>query len=97
MSILGKIFTWWDGATIGTSLFTVLPYMPLYLVQAMIASIGLVVMLGGLYAALVWYVDATERPGLRRYATKFLVGTAHFLAHVTAMMVLSLVVVGAWT
>ena len=22
MSILGKIFTWWDGATIGTSLFT---------------------------------------------------------------------------
>ena len=22
MGILGKIFTWWDGATIGTSLFT---------------------------------------------------------------------------
>ncbi|NCP19857.1 MAG: NADH:ubiquinone oxidoreductase subunit NDUFA12 [Erythrobacter sp.] len=22
MSILGKIFTWWDGATIGTSIFT---------------------------------------------------------------------------
>ena len=86
----GKI----DDLGIGTSLFTVLPYMPLYLVQAMIASIGLVVMLGGLYAALVWYVDATERPGLRRYATKFLVGTAHFLAHVTAMMVLSLAVVG---
>ena len=22
MGILGKIFTWWDGATVGTSLFT---------------------------------------------------------------------------
>ena len=22
MGILGKIFTWWDGATIGTSVFT---------------------------------------------------------------------------
>ena len=22
MNILGKIFTWWDGATIGTALFT---------------------------------------------------------------------------
>jgi hypothetical protein len=85
----GKI----DNLGIGTSLFAVLPYMPLYLVQAMIASIALVAMLGGLYATLVWYVDATERPGFRRYATKFFVGTAHFLAHVTAMMVLSLAVV----
>ena len=24
MGILGKIFTWWDGATIGTSLFSAL-------------------------------------------------------------------------
>jgi hypothetical protein len=85
----GKI----DDLGIGTSLLDVLPYMPLYLVQAMIASIALTAMLGGLYAVLVAYVDATERPGLRRYATKFLVGTAHFLAHVTAMFALSLVVV----
>jgi len=85
----GKI----DDLGIGTSLLSVLPYLPLYLVQAMIASIGLTAMLGGLYAALVWYVDATERPGLRRYATKFLVGTVHFLAHVTAMFALSLAVV----
>ena len=85
----GKI----DDLGIGTSLFTVLPYVPLYLVQAMIASVALVAMLGGLYATLVWYVDAIERPGFRRYATKFLVGTAHFLAHMTAMMVLSLAVV----
>ena len=38
-------------------------FMPLYLVQAMIASISLVVMLGGLYAVLVWYVDAVDYPG----------------------------------
>jgi hypothetical protein len=85
----GKI----DDLGLGTTLASVLPYIPLYLVQAMIASIGLAAMLGGLYAALVWYVDATERPGLRRYATKFLVGTAHFLAHVMAMFALSLAVV----
>jgi hypothetical protein len=85
----GKI----DDLGIGTSLLSVLPYMPLYLVQAMIASIGLTAMLVALYVAIVWYVDATERPGLRRYATKFLVGTAHFLAHVTAMFALSLAVV----
>jgi hypothetical protein len=85
----GKI----DDLGVGTPLLSVLPYLPLYLVQAMIASVGLAAMLGGLYAALVWYVDATERPGFRRYATKFLVGTAHFLAHVAAMMVLSLLIV----
>ena len=50
-------------------------------------------MLGGLYATLVWYVDAVERPGFRRYLTKFFVGTAHFLAHLTAMFTLSLLVV----
>ena len=67
--------------------------MPLYLIQAMIASIGLVVMLGGLYAVLVWYVDAVDYPGPRRYLTKFFVGTAHFLAHLTAMFTLSLFIV----
>ena len=67
--------------------------MPLYLVQSMLVSISLVAMLGALYATLVWYVDATDRPGFRRYATKFLVGTAHFGAHMTAMFTLSLLVV----
>jgi hypothetical protein len=85
----GKI----DDLGIGTSLVSVLPYLPLYLVQAMIASLGLTAMLAGLYVTLVWYVDAIDRPGFRRYATKLLVGTAHFLAHVTAMFVLSLAVV----
>jgi hypothetical protein len=59
----------------------------------MLVSIGLVVMLAALYATLVWYVDAIERPGFRRYATKFLVGTSHFAAHLTAMFTLSLLVV----
>ena len=67
--------------------------MPLYLVQAMIASISLTAVLGGLYAVLVWYVDAVEWPGPRRYLTKFVVGTSHFLAHLTAMFTLSLTVV----
>jgi len=85
----GKI----DGLGITTSLLSVLPYLPLYLVQAMVTSITLAVMLGGLYAVLVWYVDAIDRPGLRRYATKFFIGTGHFLAHVAAMFTLSLMVV----
>lgn len=85
----GKI----DTLGMGTSLWSVLPAMPIYLIQAIIASIGLTIMLGGLYAILVWYVDAVERPGLRRYATKFFIGTAHFLAHLVAMFTLSLLIV----
>jgi hypothetical protein len=85
----GKI----DALGMGTTLWSVLPALPIYIIQALIASIGLTLMLGGLYATLVWYVDATEVRGLRRYATKFLVGTAHFLAHLAAMFTLSLLVV----
>ena len=85
----GKI----DGLGLTTTLTDVLGYMPLYLIQAMIASISLVAMLGGLYAVLVWYVDAVEYPGPRRYLTKFFVGSAHFFGHLTAMFTLSLFVV----
>ena len=85
----GKI----DALGITTSLGDVLPFMPLYLLQAMIASISLVVMIAGLYAVLVWYVDAVDYPGPRRYLTKFFVGSAHFGAHLTAMFTLSLFVV----
>jgi hypothetical protein len=85
----GKI----DSLGVNTSLGEVLPFMPLYLIQAMIASISLVVMLGGLYAILVWYVDAVEYPGPRRYLTKFFVGSGHFFAHLVAMFSLSLLVV----
>jgi hypothetical protein len=85
----GKI----DNLGITTSVLDLLPYVPLYLVQAMVASITLALMLGGLYAVFVSYVDAVDRPGLRRYATKFFVGTGHFLAHVAAMFTLSFLVV----
>lgn len=86
---LGKI----DALGITTSVRELLPFMPLYLIQAMMASISLTILIGGLYATLIWYVDAVDRPGFRRYATKFLVGTAHFVAHLTAMFALSLLVV----
>ncbi len=85
----GKI----DGLGLTTSLGEVLPFMPLYLIQAMIASIALVVMIAGLYLVLVSYVDAVDYPGPRRYLTKFFVGTGHFLAHLAAMFTLSLFVV----
>src|SRR5262245_31008554 len=85
----GKI----DALGVGTTLGSVLRFMPLYLVQAMIVSISLVLMLGALYATLLWYVDAIERPKLRRYGTKFCVGTLHFLAHLAVMFTLSLLVV----
>lgn len=86
----GKI----DQLGMSTTLWSLLPLMPIYLVQAIIASISLTILLGGLYATLVWYVDATDVPGIRRYATKFIVGTLHFLAHLTAMFTLSLLIIG---
>ncbi|KAB2913441.1 MAG: hypothetical protein F9K29_16265 [Hyphomicrobiaceae bacterium] len=85
----GKI----DTIGLQTPFASVLPFMPLYLIQAMIASISLTAMLAGLYATLIWYVDAVDRPGFRRYATKFIVGSAHFFAHLIAMFTLSLFVV----
>jgi hypothetical protein len=85
----GKI----DELGITTSVSSVLWAMPIYLVSAIITSISLAATLGGLYATLVWYVDAVERPKIRRVLTKFFVGTAHFLAHVAAMFTLSLMVV----
>jgi hypothetical protein len=66
---------------------TVLAWMPLYMLQATL-SMSFAMMLMGLYAALVWYVDAEEKPGLRRILSKIGVGTAHFVAHTTAMFVL---------
>jgi hypothetical protein len=85
----GKI----DMLGIETSVWTVMWYMPLYLIQAMIGSISLTAVLGGLYGVLLWYVDAVDWPGPRRYLTKFVVGTSHFLAHLTAMFTLSMLVV----
>ena len=85
----GKI----DGLGVTTTLGSVLWAMPIYLISALITSISLALMLGGLYATLLWYVDAVERPKVRRVLTKFVVGSAHFLAHVAAMFTLSLFIV----
>jgi hypothetical protein len=85
----GKI----DQLGIETSILSVLAYLPLYLVQAMINSISLTAVLAGLYATLIWYVDAVEWPGVRRTLTKFVVGSFHFVAHLTAMFTLSMLVV----
>ena len=80
----GKI----DAVGVTTSYWDLLPYLPLYLIQSSLVSIALACMLIGLYAGCLWYVDAVERPGLRHFLTKFGVGTAHFLAHVTTMFAL---------
>jgi hypothetical protein len=72
---------------------SVLLSMPLYIMKAMILSVSFVLMLGALFATLVWYVDAVERPGLRRYLTKFFVGSGHFLAHMAAMFTLAMIIV----
>jgi hypothetical protein len=82
-----------DKIALDRTLLTQLAAMPVYLLNAMILSIGLVVMLGGLYFTLIWYVDAVEHPRWRRYLAKFLVGSAHFTAHLTAMFALSLAIV----
>jgi hypothetical protein len=68
-------------------------FMPLYLVQAALVSILFTGMLVALYATLVWYVDAIEKPGARRFLTKFGVGTGHFLAHLSAMFAAALLFV----
>jgi hypothetical protein len=85
----GKI----DMLGINTTVWGVMSYMPLYLIQAMINSISLTAVLAALYVTLLWYVDAVEWPGPRRYLTQFVVGTSHFLAHLTAMFTLSMIVV----
>jgi hypothetical protein len=87
----GKI----DAIGVHNSFGEVMRFMPLYLIQASLVSILFAGMLLGLYALLVSYVDATEQPGLRRTATKLGVGTAHFLAHLTAMFAAGLLFVMA--
>jgi hypothetical protein len=82
----GKI----DHVGIEVPLATLLGWMPVYVLQATL-SVGFAFMLFGLLAVLVWYVDAVERPGPRRYLVKLAVGGGHFLAHAAAMFSLFLV------
>lgn len=65
-------------------------YMPLYLIQALLVSISLVAMMGGLWILLCSYVDSVERPRWKHYFVKIFVGSAHFLAHTFAMFSLGL-------
>lgn len=90
----GKI----DAVGVGAAYGDVFSYFPLYVLQAMLVSIPLSALLLGLWALLVSYVDATERPGFRRMFTKLTVGTAHFAAHLTTMLALALlwVMVNNW-
>jgi hypothetical protein len=57
-------------------------------IGTLVAGTTLVAMLTGLYTVLYWYVDAIERPSFRRHATKLVVGTSHFLAHMASMYAL---------
>jgi hypothetical protein len=69
---------------------SLLARLPLYLAQGMLYSIPLVLMLAGLLAVLVWYVDAVERPRWKRWLVKGVVGTTHYLAHLAAMFAIGL-------
>lgn len=77
---VGLTTTWWG----------VFKFTPFYLIQALLVSIPFAVMLGGMWLALVGYVDAGNRTGLRRALRKFTIGTTHWAAHVTAMFGLGL-------
>ncbi len=91
----GKI----DSVGVFTGFWETFQYFPLYLVQASLVSIPLVVMLLGLYATLVWYVDATEKPVWRHWFSKIVIGSAHFATHLTAMFALGFlfVMLNNWT
>lgn len=91
----GKI----DSVGIYTGYVETFRYFPLYVLQASLVSIPLVLMLAGLYAVLVWYVDAREKPVWRHWSAKFIIGTVHWAAHVTAMFALGFlfVMLNNWT
>lgn len=77
----------------GSTYWSVLARMPLYLMQGMLVSIPFVIMLAAVYALLVWYVEGVERPAWRRWVVKIGVGTAHYLAHIVAMFSIGLALV----
>jgi hypothetical protein len=68
-------------------------YLPLYLLQALLVSITLVVMMGGLWVLLCRYVDAVDRPRWKHLLVKGVVGTAHFIVHTFVMFAFGLALV----
>ncbi len=79
----GKI----DAVGLTVPWLSLLPWMPIYVLQATL-SMSFALMLIALYAAIVAYVDAPERPTWRHYLVKFGVGTTHFAVHMIAMFTL---------
>ena len=68
-------------------------FLPLYLLQALLVSITLVAMVGGLWFLLCWYVDAVDRPRWKHYLVMGFVGTTHFIVHIFTMFALGLALV----
>jgi hypothetical protein len=68
--------------------------LPAYIVEAMSYSIGFALMLATLLFSLIAYVNVDKtRPRLQRYAIRTVVGFLHFLAHLTMMMLLFVVLI----
>ena len=91
----GKI----DAVGVHSSYAETFAFFPLYLMQACLVSISLVMLLGGLLFVLIWYVDATEKPRWRHWVSKIGIGTLHWGAHVTTMFALGFlfVMLNNWT
>ncbi len=68
-------------------------FLPLYLIQAMLVSITLSAMIGGLWFLLCSYVDAVERPRWKNLFVRGTVGSLHFLAHIFVMFALGLLLI----
>ena len=77
---------------INTTLAEVIPYLPFYIVQAMIVSLSFILMLALPYAALLAYAGKAQSTLWGRLAG-YAAGSAHFFAHVVAMFCLALFVV----
>ncbi len=68
-------------------------YLPLYLIQAMLVSITLSAMIGGLWFLLCSYVDSVDRPRWKWLFVKGVVGSLHFLVHIFAMFAIGLALI----
>jgi hypothetical protein len=84
-----------DAVGVHTAYWDVFKYTPFYLVQGFLVSIPLALMLLGMWAALVGYVDSGAKNKVAMALTKLTVGSLHFLAHVATMFALGLAFVMA--
>lgn len=71
-----------------------LSVVPAYIVEVMSYSIGFSLMLASLLWVLIYYVHVDEtRSATRRWSIKVVVGFVHFMAHLTIMMVLMILLI----